>query len=460
MADDFSFVKNSGGLKNGVSNHVIRVLGIGGCGNKAVNHMIKEGLDGPEYIALNSDPQDLDNCLATTKLLIGEKATKRGGCGGDPILGQKACEESLERRLEILEGTDMLFITAGMGGGTGSGGAPVVAQALSEGEEPPLIVGIVATPFGYERQRMRISEEVVKDLTSHCNCIITVSNAKLQETAPKQTTVEQAQAMANDILYKAVAGIIEILTKPGSFNNLDYRDIRSVMGVKGPGLIGLGESAGEDRAKKAFKNAIASPLMGNASIKGAKRILVNITGDDSVLFEEFNEINMMAADEADPDAQIFAGMVTDNSLKSEGTLRVTVIATGLGHEEEWAAPAKDDLDGLAEEIINLDTIVDEPMVVVRAENEPPQVAPLAARPPLEVKTAPPAPAARHQAAAARSLAGPGAIPRKPTKYEPNVGAEQNQQAPKFYAGEIGGVDPVNNNPKKFEKPSFMRKGQS
>ncbi|MDR2340334.1 MAG: cell division protein FtsZ [Deltaproteobacteria bacterium] len=471
MADEFEFEKITGGVSTGASKQVIKVLGIGGCGNKAVNHMIQQGLVGPEYVALNSDPQDLDNCLATTKLLIGEKVTKRGGCGGNPDKGRQACMESIERIMDLLAGTDMLFITAGMGGGTGSGGAPVIAEALSKLEDPPLVVGVVTTPFSYEKQRMGISDEVVKLLSAHCNSIITVSNAKLQDTAPKGTTLQQALAMANDILYKAVAGIIEILTKPGILNNLDFKDIQAVLGVKGPGLIGLGEASGEDRGKKALKNAINSPLMGNNTIQGAKRILVNFTGDDSVLFEEFTEVNTIATEMADEGAMVFAGMVCDNSLKEEGLVRVTVIATGLGSEQDqWDAPTRSEIDRVSDEIITLDNYAEDTEVIVRAEPDHlphvPRFAAPAAKPPMPVQPfQPPIPQVQQppRQLQAPLRPHPGQVPqfKRNSKYESNSSVDPGQQGPRFTPSDNPqGVETINKDPKKFEKPSFMRKGQN
>ncbi|MDR2199051.1 MAG: cell division FtsZ family protein [Deltaproteobacteria bacterium] len=462
MADDFSFVKNSGEVKTGVTKHVLKVVGIGGCGNKTLNHLITQGLDGPEYIAINSDPQDLDNCLAAHKILIGEKTTKMRGCGGDPELGRLACVESLEKIKNALAGTDMLFITAGMGGGTGSGAAPVVAQAMAEMEDSPLIVAVVATPFEFEN-RMKVADEVVRQLTELCSCIITISNEKLQRTAPKGTTLLQAKALGNDILAKAVAGIIEILTKPGDFNNLDFRDIQAVMSVKGPGLIGMGEASGEDRGKKALKNAITSPLLGNASIKGAKRILVNFTADESVLLEEYTEVNMLAVQEADPDAKVYSGWVTDNTLAKDGVVKITIIATGIGDQSEWEKPEKGE-----EEIITLDNLAEDEEIGFRGEKEPVQPGvreqQLPAAP--QVRTFTPKPLMnpaqpRVQASQIRQpLSAQGA--RRPTKYEVNQAVDPGPAPPKLYGDDFaeGGVDPVNNNPKKFEKPSFMRKGLS
>ncbi|MDR2404908.1 MAG: cell division FtsZ family protein, partial [Deltaproteobacteria bacterium] len=437
MSDDFSFVKNNGGLDACGSNHVIKVVGIGGCGNKAVNHMINQGLNGPEYVGLNTDPQDLDNCLATTKILIGEKTTKRRGCGGNPEKGRLASEESVEKIKEALNGTDMLFIAAGMGGGTGSGGAAVIARAMSELDPRPLIVAFVTTPFDFEKQhRKTVAAQSIKTLTPFCNSVITVSNAKLQSTAPKGTTMLQGQAMANDILYRGVAGIIEILTKPGTINNLDFEDIQQALSVQGPGLIGLGDAQGEDRAKKAFKNAISSPLMANSSLKGAKRILVNLTGDENLLLEEYVLVSELATAEVKDDCEVFTGTVTDNSLMADGSVRVTVIATGImddgGDGKLWDSPSKDELEKLGEEVITLDTYAEEPEVMVRPERENVPnitITPPAARPPMQVHAplgearkdgsqgyAPP----QNQRPNLALQAGVKPVPKRPTKYESNL----------------------------------------
>ncbi|MDR3154980.1 MAG: cell division protein FtsZ [Deltaproteobacteria bacterium] len=450
MSDEFQFVEPP--AKPGVNGHVIRVIGVGGCGNKTVDHLMSsEKLAGVEFISANSDPQDLNHSLAPVKILLGERSTRGRGCGGVPEKGRQASLEALDEIKRQLDGTELLFIAAGMGGGTGSGGAPVIAEAMSKLEDPPLIVSVVTTPFSWERSRQKIADKVITELTAHSNCIITVSNAKVETHISKDATMEEAIGEANDILFKAVSGIIELLTTNGRIN-LDFGDVQSVLDCRGPALMGFGEASGDNRGKKALQNAVTCPLMADQSIKGAKMLLVNIVSDENFLKDEFVEINTMAAAEIDPDGAVFGGWAVDPSLNDTGTVRVTVIATGLDNSEAWAAPVP---GPRGDDVINLDSLADDTEVAVRGEpDELPrpqalvqtQGVPRAAGiQPGPYAAAPGRPPARDPSAAIlgsgtpRRRSGYAAPPGKPTRYEANAG-----------------VDPVNKDSKFYDTPAFLR----
>ncbi|MDR1545161.1 MAG: cell division protein FtsZ [Deltaproteobacteria bacterium] len=308
--------------------HSIKVFGIGGCGNNAVNHMIQSGLSGPIFVAANSDLQDLNRCLAPIKIQVGVKCTRGLGCGGDPEMGRQAAEEDIDVVKEQLEGANIVFITAGLGGGTGTGGAPVVAEALSRLDNPPLVVSVVTMPFNHERGRVKLSEKALRDLTRHSNCVITVPNAKLIKVLP-HGTLKECRAMADDVLLRAVSSITDIIQRPSEFNNLDFSDIREAMAERGQAIMGYGQAEGEGRALKALKQAISSPLIADLSIKGAKSILVNITADSNLRMDEFMSVNEALAQMASANAAFFSGAAVDESLAKSGVLKVTVLASGL-----------------------------------------------------------------------------------------------------------------------------------
>jgi cell division protein FtsZ len=359
MGEDFTFL-DPNGSNMGCDYHNIKVLGIGGCGNKALNRLKELGLKGPQFVAANTDPQDLGNCQADLKLLLGEKQTRKRGCGGNPGVGKAACQESLDSVKKALADADLVFIVAGLGGGTGSGGAPVVAEALAQFERPPLVVAVVTTPFSWEAKRHKIADSVLAELSKTCNSIITVANSNVEQFLTKECTVIEAMEIANDVLYKALAGIIGILNSEGRIN-LDFADIESVLDCRGPAFMAFGEASGENRARKALSNATTNPIMSEQSIKGAKSILVYTVSDPSFLLSEFNEINKLAAAEGAEDVNVFTGWAVDESLAETGTVKVTIIATGLDNSQAW--------DKSAEEVINLDTLADEPDVSVRQEAE-------------------------------------------------------------------------------------------
>jgi cell division protein FtsZ len=299
--------------------------GASGYTGNAVNRMIDAELQGVQFIALNTDAQALLLSNASHKIQMGEKLTRGLGAGSNPDIGQKAAEESRDEIKALLEGADMIFITAGMGGGTGTGGAPIVAEIARE--VAALTVGVVTKPFSFEgRRRMKQAEAGTAALKDKVDTLITIPNDRLLQVAEKKTSIVEAFRMADDVLLHGVQGISNLITVPGLIN-LDFADVRTIMTDAGSALMGLGYATGENRAAKAATMAISSPLL-EASIEGAKGILLSITGNSSLGLFEVNEAAELIAAAADPDANIIFGAVIDEALKEE--LRVTVIATGFG----------------------------------------------------------------------------------------------------------------------------------
>lgn len=305
----------------------IKVIGCGGGGNNAVNRMIKEGLKNVEFIAINTDKQALILSHASQKIQIGDKLTKGLGAGANPEIGQKAAEESKEEISQAIKGADMVFITAGMGGGTGTGSAPVIAQiAKSMGI---LTVGVVTKPFPFEgRKRMLHAEMGVKNLKESVDTLVTIPNEKLLSIVDKKTSLVDAFKLADDVLRQGVQGVSDLITIPGLVN-LDFADVRTIMTDKGLAHMGVGTGTGDNRAQQAAKEAISSPLL-ETSIVGATGVLLNITGGADLGLLEINEAAEIVQEAADPDANIIFGAVIDESLKEE--IRITVIATGFETE--------------------------------------------------------------------------------------------------------------------------------
>lgn len=334
--------------------HKIKVFGIGGGGNNAINNMILAGVTGPLFVAANSDMQDLERNLAPHKVQVGAQLTKGLGCGGKAEVGKAAAQEDLDRIKEMLGDSDMVFITAGMGGGTGSGGAPVVAEALTKLSNAPLVVGVVTKPFDFEGpRRMKQAMEAIDEMTKHCDCIIVVPNEKLMATMPKGCTLQEAFHEADMVLLKAVQGITDLITGKGLVN-VDFQDLKTVMTKRGPTIMGVGQASGEDRALKAAQQAVSSPLLDDLTIDGAQGVLINITGPGDLGLEEVSTVCSLVTREAHPDAEIFHGVTFDENLAEEGLIKVTVIATGLGEaklreEEKTRAAAEEKARVEAEE---------------------------------------------------------------------------------------------------------------
>jgi len=304
----------------------LKVIGIGGAGGNAVNRMIAQGLTGVDFITVNTDHQVLDRSAAPVKIRIGTKLTKGLGAGGDPDVGKKAAEEDRDLVAEHLEGTDMLFITAGMGGGTGTGSAPVIAKLAKE--FGILTVAVVTKPFSFEgKTRFITAEQGLEELKNTVDTLIIIPNEKLLTLVERETTFQDAFAKADEVLFQATQGISELITNPGLIN-LDFADVRSVLeGMGGDALMGTGVASGEGRAIESARRAISSPLMDNISIVGSKGCLINITGDSSLSLAEAAEAANLISEQAGPDANIIFGVVVDEELKDE--VKVTVIAAGF-----------------------------------------------------------------------------------------------------------------------------------
>ncbi|NLY10364.1 MAG: cell division protein FtsZ [Firmicutes bacterium] len=318
---------------------VIKVVGCGGGGSNAVNRMIDAGLQGVQFIALNTDAQALAQSEASRKIQIGQKLTKGLGAGSNPEIGQRSAEESREEIKEALEGADMVFITAGMGGGTGTGAAPVVAEIAKELHA--LTVGVVTRPFTFEgRKRQQQSDQGIENLKDVVDTLITIPNDRLLQVVEKRTSMIEAFKIADDVLRQGVQGISDLITVPGLIN-LDFADVRTIMTNAGSALMGIGQASGEDRAIKAAKQAICSPLL-EASIEGAKGILLNLTGSANLGLHEVNEAAEIIGEAADPEANIIFGAVIDESLQDE--IRVTVIATGFDPSKKNNGKLTNELD--------------------------------------------------------------------------------------------------------------------
>ena len=304
---------------------VIKVLGIGGGGNNAVNRMVEANVRGVEFIAANTDAQALSSNKADHKLQMGRDMTKGLGAGADPSIGRKAAEESREEIESLLDGADMVFITAGMGGGTGTGASPVIAEiARSVGA---LTVGVVTKPFTFEGRRRQIqAEEGIELLKEAIDTLITIPNDRLLKVVEKKTSIVDAFSIADDVLRQGVQGISDLIAVPGLIN-LDFADVRAIMMGTGTALMGIGSASGDNRSAEAARNAISSPLL-EASIEGAKGVLLNITGDTSMGLLEVNEAAELIREVAEDEAHIIFGAAIDENLEDE--LRVTVIATGFG----------------------------------------------------------------------------------------------------------------------------------
>ncbi len=307
----------------------IRVIGIGGSGNNAVNHMISNKIKGVEFIAINSDAQDLHHSLAKKKIHIGKNLTRGLGAGGNPDMGRRAAEETREEIANSLKGTDMIFITGGMGGGTGTGAAPVVAKIARE--SGALTVGVVTKPFLFEGQeRMRLAMQGIEELKKEVDALITIPNDRLLAIVDKETTVRNAFGMCDDILKQAVEGISDLITMPGIIN-VDFADIRSVMENAGSALMGIGKAGGEKRAEEAAQAAINSPLL-EVSITGAKGVLFAIAGGDDLGMLEIQDAARVITESIDPHAKVIFGAIKDDKLK-KNEIKVTVIATGFPESE-------------------------------------------------------------------------------------------------------------------------------
>ena len=303
----------------------IRVVGVGGSGKNAVNHMVESRIRGVDFIAINTDAQDLHHSQARKKIHIGKNLTRGLGTGMNPELGKRAADETKEEIQQTLKGSDMVFVACGMGGGTGTGAAPIIAKTAKE--MGALTVGVVTKPFSFEgQQRMRIAEQGLEDLRKEVDALIVIPNDRLLATVAKETTLKQAFAMCDDILMQAVEGISDLITHPGIIN-VDFADIRAVMENAGSALMGIGVASGENRAQVAARAAVSSPLL-ELSINGAKGVLFAIAGGDDLGMIEVHEAAKVITESVDSNAKIIFGAIRDDKLK-KNDVRITVIATGF-----------------------------------------------------------------------------------------------------------------------------------
>jgi cell division protein FtsZ len=306
----------------------IKVIGVGGGGGNAVNRMIEAGIEGIEFLVANTDLQALKRSRAPIKIQLGSRLTKGLGAGANPLMGRDAALEDTEKIIEVLEGADMVFVTTGLGGGTGTGAAPIIASLATELNA--LTVAVVTKPFHFEgRRRMQQAEQGLRELRECVDTVITIPNERLLHTVERNVSLADSFKVADDVLRQAVQGISDLITVPGLIN-LDFADVKAIMQGMGLALMGAGRASGEHRAMEATQQAISSPLLEEATIEGAKGVLINITGGADLTLYEVNEASSIIREAADEDANIIFGAVIDESLRDE--MKITVIATGFDKE--------------------------------------------------------------------------------------------------------------------------------
>ncbi|NRA30058.1 MAG: cell division protein FtsZ [Parvularculaceae bacterium] len=348
----------------------IVVIGVGGAGGNAVNNMIDGELDGVTFVCANTDAQAVRHSKAEVKIQLGTSVTQGLGAGSRPQIGEAAAEESLDDVMAALEGANMLFITAGMGGGTGTGAAPVIAKAARD--LGILTVGVVTKPFAFEgARRMRIAEEGIDELSRHVDTLLIIPNQNLFRLADENTTFADAFGMADEVLYAGVRGITDLMIVPGHIN-LDFADVRTVMSEMGKAMMGTGESSGDERASEAAAAAISNPLLDEMSLKGAKGVLINITGGLDLKLFEVDEAANAIRSEVDPDANIIVGSTFDQEL--QGTIRVSVVATGIDGQPIAAAKPTAVVQPLAAVATTTVTSEELPPVVPETPELPPVIA--------------------------------------------------------------------------------------
>ena len=319
---DFNDDNNNITMMDGTA--TIKVIGVGGAGNNAVNRMVESGIKGVDFIAVNTDRQALQNSKANTKIQIGEKITRGLGAGANPDIGAQSAEESKAEVAEVLRGADMVFVTAGMGGGTGTGAAPIVAQAAKE--MGILTIGVVTKPFTFEgKKRLSQAERGIESLKGKVDTLVVIPNDKLLQIIDRKTSIIEAFKMADDVLRQGVQGISDLIAVPGLVN-LDFADVKTIMLNTGMAHMGIGRASGENRAEDAAKQAIQSPLL-ETSIEGARGVIINITGGEDLGLHEVNTAAELVQRSVDPEANIIFGTVTDPSMEDE--IQITVIATGF-----------------------------------------------------------------------------------------------------------------------------------
>ena len=328
----------------------IRVVGVGGGGSNAVNRMIAEGMGGVDFIAVNTDAQALMLSDAPARVRIGDKLTRGLGVGGNPELGHEAAEESVDELYDILEGSDMVFITAGMGGGTGTGASPVIARVAKE--VGALSIGVVTRPFSWEGSvRGQAAQEGIKDLKEEVDTLIVIPNDRLLEITDKRVTLQNAFSLADDVLRQGIQGISELITVPGLIN-LDFADVRAIMAEGGAALMAVGRASGEERAVEAAEQAISSELL-DVTIDGARGILFNVTGGADLSLDEVNEAASIIKRTAHPDVNLIFGAVVDQEMEDE--IRITVIATGFDQTHSRSRATRTSDESEKPEAVEFDT---------------------------------------------------------------------------------------------------------
>jgi cell division protein FtsZ len=331
-------------VENIPQNAVIKVIGVGGGGGNAVHHMINNQVEGVEFICANTDAQALNNLKAKTILQMGSNITRGLGAGANPEIGRQAALEDRDEIAEILSGADMVFITAGMGGGTGTGAAPIVAEVARD--MGILTVAIITKPFPFEgKKRLSIAEEGIEQLSNVVDSLITIPNEKLLDVLGKDASLLDAFKAANDVLLGAVKGIADLIMRPGMIN-VDFADVKTVMSEMGMAMMGTGFASGEDRAREAAESAIRSPLLEDINLQGARGILVNITAGENLSLGEFSAVGDTIEEFASDDATVVIGTVIAPDLEEE--MRVTVVATGLGSQNKKPVKVVDNTDGTIE----------------------------------------------------------------------------------------------------------------
>jgi len=404
----------------------ITIVGVGGAGGNAVNNMVRANLEGVEFLVCNTDAQALVHSVAQRKIQLGLQTTRGLGAGSKPEVGARAAEESLEELSGIIEGSNMVFITAGMGGGTGTGAAPIIARMARE--QNILTVGVVTKPFQFEgAHRMKTAEAGIQELQQYVDTLIVIPNQNLFRIANEKTTFADAFKMADEVLHSGVRGVTDLIVMPGLIN-LDFADIRTVMSEMGKAMMGTGEATGDDRAARAADAAISNPLLDEVSLKGARSMLINITAGMDLSLHEVDEVVNRVRAEVDPDANVIFGSTFDQAM--EGKIRVSVVATGMD------APAQAAQRPPLLEVIRGGAVADKPVAIAEAEL-PPTVeispAPMAAAPMQEAQPElPPAPTHRRPSIDAGvyipASAPPGPEPKRSfSLFERLTGASRRNQ---------------------------------
>lgn len=442
----------------------IKVVGVGGGGGNAVNRMVSAGLTGIEFISINTDAQALDFSQAERKVQVGQKVTRGLGAGGNPVIGQKAADESRDEIAAELEGADMVFITCGMGGGSGTGGAPIVAEIARQ--QGALTVGVVTRPFTFEgRRRMNQAEEGIRSFREQVDTLIIIPNDRLLSVVEKRTSIQEAFQVADDVLRQGVQGISDIITIPGLIN-VDFADIKAIMSNAGSALMGIGHASGENRAVTASQTAISSPLL-EASIEGASGIIFNVTGGSDLTLFEVNQAAEVIYGVASPDANIIFGSVIDERL--QGELKITVIATGfkdqkhpLNQQSAQARPARSTAAPRQTPTPRPAAPSAAPAQQATPNAAPPAQVPAQQAPPT---AAPPAQPAAQQAAPAtappaqppaQQTAPPAAPPAQPPAQQTAPPAAPPAQPPAAPPAQPPAQTPNNPPPEQLELPPFLQ----